>query len=144
MNTALNRGLRIALWTTLVLAVLVAAAVAAVLVFGLPQLVGTVTIDDQVFELSEQVHGVHWLMATGGVLVAALVILIVVPLAMLLGVGLPLLLLALAVALGLLAVGVVLTVAMSPLLLLGALVLWLWRRSRRGEPPPSAGATIRP
>jgi hypothetical protein len=110
---------------TLIATVIVAAALGAFLVWGLPELVpagSAVVIDGERFELSDlqPAHPGHWVMATMGILVAAAVIVIVVPLVIVLSVGLPLLLGGFGVALALLAV----TLVMSPLILL---LWWLWR-----------------
>lgn len=119
-------------WATVIATVLVALAIGAFLVWGLPELVpagSAIVVDGERFELSDMqpVHPGHWLMASMGVLVAAAVIVVVVPLVVLLSVGLPLLLGALGVALALLALALV----MSPLILL---LWWLWKEPKTPKP----------
>ena len=125
MNPSLRRTLRVALGLMLLAILLVSASIAAFLVWGLPELLGTITIDDQVLAAPGGAHVGHWLIATAGVLIAALTVLLIVPVAIVLGV--------LAAAIGLAA-------ALSPLLLAGVLAVWLWRRS--AARPAQADANI--
>lgn len=109
--------------------VLVALALGAFLVWGLPALLpeGTLlVIDGEQIDLHglEPAHPGHWLMASMGVLVAAAVIVVVVPLVMVLALGLPLLMSGVGLALALLAMALV----MSPVILL---VWWLWKDPKR-------------
>ena len=120
----LSRTLRVTLGLMLLAILLVSASIAAFLVWGLPELLGTITINDHVITVPGA-HAGHWLLATAGILIAALTVLLVVPIAILLGV--------LSAAIGLAA-------ALSPLLLMGVLAVWLWRRS--AVPPARAGANI--
>jgi hypothetical protein len=126
-------------WGTVIATVLTALALGAFLVWGLPELLpagSAITIDGERIEISDMtpVHPGHWLMASIGVLIAAVVIVIVVPLVVVLSIGVPLLLSAFGVAVGLLA----LALMMSPLILL---VWWWWKEPKK----KAAGATtIRP
>jgi hypothetical protein len=114
MNPGPGRTLRVLLGLMLLVILLVSASIAAFLVWGLPELLGIITIDDHVLAAPGNAHAGHWLLATAGVLIAALTVLLVVPVAIAFGV--------LSAAFGLVA-------ALSPLLLVGALAVWLWRRS---------------
>lgn len=112
-------------WATVIATVVVALALGAFVVWGLPELVpagSAIVIDGERFELSDlqPAHPGHWVMVSMGILVAAAVTVVVVPLVVLLSVGLPLLLGAFGVAVALLA----LALMMSPVILL---VWWLWR-----------------
>ena len=106
-----------------VLVTLTAMAVAAFLVWGLPQELGTVTINGETIDL-RGAHAGHWAIATLGILLATAIVMLVVPLVMVIALVAPLLVAALGMLLGAVAVGLVL----SPLLLLG---VWLWSRSRK-------------
>ncbi|MFH7041232.1 hypothetical protein ABT392_02820 [Paucibacter sp. JuS9] len=76
-----------------------------------------------------------------GLAIAAVVVLVVVPLCLLVGVGLPLLIVGAILALGVLAALSVGAVVFSPLILIG-LVLWLLLRRKPAKPlPPQAPAT---
>lgn len=105
-------------------------AAAAVLVFVLPQEIGTLTVNGEVIELHGADAG-HWAIATAGLLAAAIAALLVVPLALLLGIGLPALLVCLAFVACTLVAGVTLAALLSPLLLLVAAGWWLWKRRKR-------------
>jgi hypothetical protein len=126
-------------WGTVIATVLTALALGAFLVWGLPELLpagSAITIDGERIEINDMtpVHPGHWLMASMGALIAAVVIVIVVPLVVVLSIGVPLLLSAFGVAVGLLA----LALMMSPLILL---VWWWWKEPKK----KAAGATtIRP
>ncbi len=65
----------------------------------------------------------------------ALLVLLAVPLALLLGLGLPLLIVGAVLAAVFVAVGALLSLALSPVLLLVLLVWWLIRRDRAGAGP---------
>ena len=98
-----------------------------------------VVLNDRELDLGTSGAG-HVAGAVFGLVVAACVIGLVVPLALLFGLMLPLLLVVGAVALGgaaLLGVG---ALALAPLWLPLLVLAWLWRRSRRPRPAP--GATI--
>jgi len=116
-------------WATLIATLLVALALGAFLVWGLPELLpagSAIVVDGERFEFSDMqpAHPSHWLMASMGILVTAAVIVVVVPLVVVLSVGLPLLLGAFGVAVALLALALV----MSPLILL---LWWLWRSPKK-------------
>lgn len=119
-------------WLVIALATLVAAgALAAWLLWGLPEGKAHITIDGLEW-LRPPAHAGHWLLATAAVLI--------VPLVMLLCVALPLLLVLLVMALALFLVGGLLAMIASPLLLLLALgwgVWWGLRRSQRSSRLPS-------
>jgi hypothetical protein len=115
-------------WAAVIATLLIALALGAFLVWGLPELLpagSAVVIDGERFELPhlEPAHPGHWLMASMGVLLVAAVIVVVVPLVILLSVGVPLLLGAFGVAVGLLSLALVL----SPLILL---LWWLWKEPK--------------
>lgn len=120
---------RAALWMLALgaVALVVAAVVGAAFVW--PQLDGTLSIDGETVEFGA-LHGDHALLAIGGVLLALVTVLVVVPAALLFGLGLPALLAGLVLLLGLAVAGVALAIVFSPLLLLGLLGWWLWKRSR--------------
>ena len=110
---------------TAAVVVLVAMAVAAYLLWGLPQDIGRITINGHPFHWPDA-HGGHWALATMGLLLAALIVLIVVPTVLVLAVVVPSAVAALGVAVGAAAVGLLL----SPLILL---VWWLWKRSTKAD-----------
>ena len=122
-------------WGVLIASVLVALALAAFVLWGLPELLpagSAIVIDGERFEIGElrPTHAGHWLLGSIGVLIAALVIVIVVPLIIVLSVAVPLVMGAFGFAVGLLALGL----AISPVVLL---VWWLWKK-------PAAGARTAP
>ena len=106
------------------LAVLVAMAVAAYLLWGLPQEIGTVTVNGKVVDWSGA-HAGHWALVTLGILLAVVIVALVVPLAAAAVFIVPLTVTALGLLLAAVAVGLVL----SPLWLL----LW-WLHKRRTKP----------
>ena len=130
----MKRAARNLLLLMLAGAVLVALAIAAALVWGIPYEHITVVIDGERIELPPLGPG-HWLVASAIVLLVLAVLAVVVPLAIAFGLAAPLGLLALA----LVAAAVLAAVALSPLLLLG----WLmWRIARRpGTATPPAPTT---
>lgn len=109
--------------TVAVLAVVMAMGVAAYLLWGLPQEIGTVTVNGKVVDL-HGAHAGHWVLATLGILLAALVIVVVVPLVAVIALIAPVTIAAIGLLLAALAVALVL----SPLLLL---IWWLWKRSTK-------------
>lgn len=118
-------------WAAAIATVAVALAMGAFVVWGLPELLpvgSAIVIDGERFELSslQPAHPGHWLMVSMGILVAAAVTVVVVPLVVVLSVGLPLLLGAFGVAVALLALALV----MSPVILL---LWWLWRQPKRSN-----------
>ena len=115
-------------WGTVIAAVLVALALGAFLLWGLPELLppgSAIVIGGERIEIGDMTpkHPGQWLMASIGVLIAAAVIVVVVPLVVVLSIGVPLLLSAFGVAVGLLA----LVLMLSPLILL---VWWLWKEKK--------------
>ena len=107
---------------------LLAMGIAAFLLWGLPQVVGTVTINGLPIDL-HGAHAGHWALATLGVLVAILVLAVVLPLVAAIGLTVPLV----TAALGLLVGAAAIALVLSPLWLL---VWWLVKRSAR---PPTIG-----
>ena len=102
------------------MALLIAMAIAAYLVWDLPQELGRVTVNGEVINL-HGAHAGHWVLATLGFLLAAMIVMVVVPSAAVLAVIVPITL----TAAGLLLAAAVVALLLSPLLLLGA---WLWKR----------------
>ncbi len=107
---------------------LLAMGIAAFLLWGLPQVVGTVTINGLPIDL-HGAHAGHWALATLGVLVVMLVLAVVLPLVAAIGLTVPLV----TAALGLLVGAAAIALVLSPLWLL---VWWLVKRSAR---PPTIG-----
>ena len=107
---------------------LLAMGIAAFLLWGLPQAVGSVTINGLPLDL-HGAHAGHWALATLGVLVVMLVLAVVLPLVAVIGLTVPLV----TAALGLLVGAAAIALVLSPLWLL---VWWLVKRSAR---PPTIG-----
>jgi hypothetical protein len=112
-------------WATVLATALVALVLGAFLLWGLPELLppgSAIVIDGERFEIGDMTPATagHWLAASIGVLILAVVIVFVVPLIVVLSIGVPLVLGAFGAALGLLILGL----ALSPILLL---VWWLWK-----------------
>jgi hypothetical protein len=126
-------------WLFLAAAVVMAVVTAVSLVVALSHLPGDllVTVDGERVDLHALQAG-HWFLAIGGVVLATLIVLLVVPLALLLGVGLPLLLAGLGLVAALLAMALVLGLVGSPLILLGLLVWWAARPHRPVGPAAPA------
>ena len=120
MKPSLRRALGVVLGSSVVALVLLSAGIAALLVWGLPELIGTVSIDGEVIRVSDRAQTGLWLIATAVALAALLLVAVAVPAA---------------IALGLLATTLGLVVALSPLLVAGALGVWLWRRSAAAPGP---------
>jgi hypothetical protein len=102
-----------------------------------------IVIDDRELDLSA-LGPAEVIAGAFGLVLAACIVALVVPLALLLGLALPLLLVLGAIALAgaaLLGVG---TLALAPLWLPLLLVIWLWRRSQRRARDDSDGATMAP
>ena len=116
-------------WVVLIgvalLAVLTAMAIAAWLLWGLPQEIGQISIDGKTVHLPEA-NAVHWLLATLGIVLAVGVVLVVVPTVAVLAFVLPVVFTALGLAIAALVIGLLL----SPLILP---VWWLWKRSAKAE-----------
>ena len=106
-------------------AVLTAMAIAAWLLWGLPQEIGHISIDGKTLHLPDA-NAVHWVLATLGILLAAAIVLVVVPTVAVLALILPIVFAALGLAVAALAIGLLL----SPLILL---VWWLWKRSDKAQ-----------
>lgn len=128
-------------WFALFAIIVVALALGAFLVWGLPELLppgSVIVLDGERIDLNQLQPATvgHWILASMGLLVAAVVVVVVVPLVIVLSVLLPLLAGAFGLAIGLLA----LAVAMSPVILLA---WWLWRRPRASAPAQN-GTTMRP
>lgn len=127
-------------WLVLAAAVVMAAVTAISLVVALNHLPGDllVTVDGERVDLQALQAG-HWFLAIGGVVLATLIVLLVVPMALLLGVGLPLVLAGLGLVAALLATALALALVGSPLILLGLLVWWAVRpRRQAGASMPAA------
>jgi hypothetical protein len=114
----------IAMAAFLTLSVLIAAAIAAWLLWGLPQEIGTVSINGKVLEIDP--HAGHWVLATIGILLVGLIVMAVVATVAVLALIVPLVVVPLGVAVAALGVGLVL----SPLLLL---IWWLWKRRAKPD-----------
>jgi hypothetical protein len=110
-------------------AVVVAFAIAAALVWGVPYEHVTLTIDGERIDVPPLGPG-HWLVAGVVVLLLLAVLVVVLPLALTLALAVPFGLLALALA----AVALLTAAALSPLLLVG----WLVWRLARGPRVPRA------
>ena len=104
---------------------LLAMGIAAFLLWGLPQAVGTVTINGVPIDL-HGAHAGHWAIATLGVLLVMLILAVVLPLVAVIGLTVPLVTAALGLLVGAAAVALVL----SPLILL----VW-WLAKRRAKTP---------
>ena len=110
-------------WATLLVSLVVGAFVAWLLSEVVPP--GTViTIDDERFVLPAFTHFGHWLTAVIGVMLAALVIVIALPIVTVLTIVVPVAVGSLSLLVGLAAVGLVLW----PLVLLGR---WLWKTKHK-------------
>jgi len=117
------RVLRVSLGLTLALTVLVALALGAIAVWVVPQHVSAITIDGVRVGLDDL--GVRaWLLASGGVFIAVLVVLLIAPLVLVAALALPL------VAAGTVALPA-LIVAMALLALLIWPLVWLVKRLSR-------------
>ena len=130
----MNRFIKTSLWLLLAGAVMSALLIAAVVQWAPPLDGATLDIDGEQFTLT-QLQGGEWLLALGGVLLAMVVVLLVVPVAVIV----PLLCAALGIAVALFAVLGVAALLLSPLLL----GVWIvWRLTRGPASPTRPGATI--
>ena len=130
----MNRFIKTSLWLLLAGAVMSALLIAAVVQWAPPLDGATLNIDGEQFTLT-QLQGGEWLLALGGVLLAMVVVLLVVPVAVIV----PLLCAALGIAVALFVVVGVAALLLSPLLL----GVWIvWRLARGPASPARAGATI--
>jgi hypothetical protein len=123
MRRALGWTIGVALFITALLALLIG----AVLVFELPQHVGGIWIDGQEYALRDLTSG-HWLVASVGVFLAMLVILIVIPLVLLIALLAPLL-----------AIGAVAIPTLALAALTVAVFVWplVWLVRHLSSPSPS-------
>ena len=130
----MNRFIKTSLWLLLAGAVLSALLIAAVLQWAPPLDGATLNINGEQLTLT-QLQGGEWLLALGGVVLAMVVVLLVVPFAVIV----PLLCAALGIAVALFVVLGVAALLLSPLLL----VVWtLWRLARGPVSPTRPGATM--
>ena len=104
-------------------ALLVSMLIAAYLVWGLPEELGRVTVNGEVIDL-HGAHAGHWMLATLGLLLAAMIVVVVVPSVAVLAVIVPITL----TAAGLLLAAVVVALLLSPLVWMG---FWLWKRQHK-------------
>jgi hypothetical protein len=121
----MKRGLWIVCGVLTLAAVLAAMAGAALLLWVLPQELGTVTVDGRVLDL-QSAHVGHWLLATMGLLLAMVMVMVVVPTVLLLVLAVPL-------TLAVFGLGVALLACMLVLSPLGLLVWWLWKGKPRAQ-----------
>jgi hypothetical protein len=126
----MNRFVKLALWLLVVGALLCTGLVVAALHWAMLPDNAVISINDESFTLA-QLQGGQWLLVLGGVLLALIVVLLVVPFVVLV----PLLCAALGIAIALCAVLGVLGLVFSPLLLLGWIV---WRLARSPSNKPAA------
>jgi hypothetical protein len=103
----------------------------------------SVIVDDDGWSFAS---GDHPLLALGGLLMAGLFFVVVVPVVLLVAVGVPALVLCGVAAIAALVLSIVLGSLLSPLVLPVLLVWWLLRRDRRprGAAVPPASTTIAP
>ena len=126
----MNRFVKISLWLLLAGAVLSAVLVATALQWAGAADGSVFNIDGETFSLAE-LHGGQWLLVLGGVMLALLIVLLVVPFAVIV----PLLCAALGITVALLSVLGVAALLLSPLLLL----VWIvWRMARSPAKKPAA------
>ncbi len=130
----MNRFIKTSLWLLLAGAVLSALLVTAVMQWAPPLEGATLNIDGEQFTLT-QLQGGEWLLALGGVLLAMVVVLLVVPIAVIV----PLMCAALGIAVVLCVLLGVAALLLSPLLL----GVWIvWRLARGPASATRPGATI--
>ena len=122
-------------WAAVLFALLAlsAAALAALLVWVLPQQVGSISVNGEELVLGPATSA-HWFVAWLFLLAALLALLLVVPMALLFGVALPLALAAVGVLLGTLFAALVIALLCAPLVVGGWLV---WRAARGAKAPPA-------
>lgn len=99
-----------------------------------------ITIDGEQVDLGGLHPGHAWL-AFGGLVLAAVIVVVVVPVALLFGVGVPLVITALALMAALLVAGLAIAVVGSPLILIGLLMWWALRPKKPAAPAPQALAS---
>ena len=129
-----NRFLKVCGWLLLAGAVLSALLLGAALQWGGLVDGAHFVIDGEELSLIDM-HGGHWLLAFGGILLALVVVVLVVPFAVIV----PLLCAALGIAVALCAVLGVAALLLSPLLLL----VWIvWRLARGPSATRGPGATM--
>ena len=133
----MKRAVKIAAWTLLI-GVLLSAILGAVAVAAISALDPTlIEINGESFDLARLGAG-HGLVAIGGLLLAGLIVLLVVPVAVLV----PLLIVALVFGGVLLAFAGVVTLVFSPLILLVGLGWLIWRLARPARNRSKPDATI--
>jgi hypothetical protein len=132
----MSRALRLTLIVLFIAAAAFSLLFSAWLVFDLPYDQISIVIDGERIELPEPTAG-HWLVASAIVLFVLLLLMVVVPMVLVLTVTVPAALFLLALAVG--ALGTAL--ALAPVLLLGLLAAWLWKRGRAAASAPAAGTT---
>jgi hypothetical protein len=135
-RSGLRTFVRLVFGAAALLLVLTAVVFALWWMVGAPHESISVIIDEDSITIPGSAGG-EWLLALGGLLLALLVVLVVVPLALLVGLGVPAVLTVFGLAIGLLCLGVAIAVLCSPVLLPVLLVWWLVRRDRRPVPPAS-------
>lgn len=115
-------------WFLLIAALAVAVTTAVSMAVFFHQLPSDllITIDGEQIDLGGLHPGHAWL-AFGGLVIAAVVVVVVVPLALLFGLGVPLVITALALIAALLVAGLAIAVVGSPLILIGLLMWWALR-----------------
>jgi len=107
------------------LVTLTAMAIAAWLLWGLPQEIGQITVDGKALHLPEA-NAVHWLLATLAIMLAAGIVLVVVPTVAVLAFVLPVVFTALGLAIAALVIGLLLSPLILPL-------WWLWKRGAKAQ-----------
>ncbi len=117
----MTRGWLLALALVALVVLAIALALGAVLVWVLPEHVGSLSIDGHSIDL-HQAHAGHWILASLGVFIALMICLVVLPLMAVLVTLVPVLGAGIVVILVL----AVLALVFSPFILLG---WWLWKRS---------------
>ncbi len=137
----MKRVLKVTLYLMLSLAVLMAVVLGIAAMSGVPHEGASLVINDESFTV-DGLGGFEWLITAAAMLVAGVVVAVVVPMALLIGLGIPALLAALALCLGLLVAGAAITLVLSPLLLIGALLWWALRKRKPAKAPGAAPGSI--
>jgi hypothetical protein len=123
----MRRALGWSIGALLLLLLVFSLLLGAFLVFELPQHIGSISIDGHEFAIHE-LTGEYWLVASAGVFVALLVILIMIPVVLLIALLAPLL-----------AIGAVAIPTLAVAALMVALLVWplVWLVRRLSSPTPS-------
>jgi hypothetical protein len=116
----MRRALGWTIGAALLVAALLSLAIGAVLVFELPQHIGSISIDGREYAIHDLTSG-HWLVASAGVFAALLVLLVAIPLVLVIALLAPVL------AIGAVAVPTLAMAALVVALFVWPLV-WLVRR----------------